>query len=169
MDKTLLQGLEVELRSIQAHSLQSEGYLVQLDDRLSSLSNSAGKNLTSLSTEMSRTTRRLRDYDVLLRCTIKQLKCVLCVELEKSRNTVLVCGCFREASGHVNGLREKLDEVNWTVGAVNHTFSNDISIHHFKIQDLQVRSSSHGKRDRPMIEAWRWKPAHVLLRSRSAT
>ncbi len=32
-------------------------------------------------------------------------------------------------------LREKVDEVNWTVGAVNHTFSNDISIHHLKIQD----------------------------------
>lgn len=36
-------------------------------------------------------------------------------------------------------LREKLDDVNWTVGAVNHTFSNDISIHQLKIKDLQVR------------------------------
>lgn len=40
-------------------------------------------------------------------------------------------------------LTEKLDEVNWTVGAVNHTFSNDISIHHLKIQDLQVHHSLH--------------------------
>lgn len=48
--------------------------------------------------------------------------------------------CFRETSGQVSGLREKLDEVNWTVGAVNHTVSNDISVHHLKIQDLQVRS-----------------------------
>lgn len=44
----------------------------------------------------------------------------------------------RETSGQMSRLREKVDEVNWTVGAVNHTFSNDISIHHLKIQDLQV-------------------------------
>ncbi|KAA8578001.1 hypothetical protein FQN60_005361, partial [Etheostoma spectabile] len=69
------QSLELELRSVQANSLQAEGYLVQLDDR--------------------------------------------------------------ETSGQVSRLREKLDDVSWTVGAVNHTFSNDISIHHLKIQDLQ--------------------------------
>uniref|UniRef100_A0A3Q3BCH3 Scavenger receptor class A, member 5 (putative) n=1 Tax=Kryptolebias marmoratus TaxID=37003 RepID=A0A3Q3BCH3_KRYMA len=93
----LIKGLEVELRSIQAQSLQSEDYLVQLDHRLSSLN-----------------------------------KCIpTCVWL-----------CFREASGHLNGLREKLDEVNWTVGAVNHTFSNDISVHHLKIQDLQIQISN---------------------------
>ncbi|KAM4522176.1 scavenger receptor class A member 5 [Odontesthes bonariensis] len=110
----LIKGLEVELRSIQAHSLQSEGYLVQLDDRLSSLSTSAVRNVTSLSAEVTRTSRWLRDHDILL----------------------------RETSGQVNGLREKLDEVNWTVGAVNHTFSSDISIHHFKIQDLQIQISN---------------------------
>lgn len=48
---------------------------------------------------------------------------------------------FRETSSHVSELREKLDEVNWTVGAVNHTFSNDVSIHHLKIRDLQVGCS----------------------------
>ncbi|XP_017293658.1 scavenger receptor class A member 5 [Kryptolebias marmoratus] len=110
----LIKGLEVELRSIQAQSLQSEDYLVQLDHRLSSLNSYAGRNLTSLSTEVTRTSRWLRDHDVLL----------------------------REASGHLNGLREKLDEVNWTVGAVNHTFSNDISVHHLKIQDLQIQISN---------------------------
>ncbi|KAF3850164.1 hypothetical protein F7725_019883 [Dissostichus mawsoni] len=89
----LIKGLEVELRNLQSNSLQSEGYLVQLDDRLSSLSSSTGRNLTSLSVEVS-------------------------------------------------WLREKLDEVNWTVGAVNHTFSNDISIHHLKIQDLQIQISN---------------------------
>ncbi|XP_051792605.1 scavenger receptor class A member 5 [Acanthochromis polyacanthus] len=110
----LIKGLEVELRSMQAHSLQSEGYLVQLDDRLSILSSSAGRNLTGLSAEVARTSTWLRDHDLLL----------------------------RETSGQVSGLREKLDEVNWTVGAVNHTFSNDISIHHLKIQDLQIQISN---------------------------
>ncbi|XP_005803483.1 scavenger receptor class A member 5 [Xiphophorus maculatus] len=107
----LIKGLEVDLRSIQANSLQSEGYLVQLDDRLSSFSSSAGRNLTVLSVDVARTSRWLRDHDVLL----------------------------RDASGHLNGLREKLDEVNWTIGAVNHTFTNDISVHHLKIKDLQIQ------------------------------
>ncbi|KAM7395063.1 hypothetical protein PAMA_006694 [Pampus argenteus] len=110
----LIKGLELDLRSVKTHSLQSEGYLVQLDDRLASLSNSAGRNLTGLSTEVARASIWLRDQDVLL----------------------------RETSGQVNGLREKLDEVNWTVGAVNHTFSNDISVHHLKIQDLQIQISN---------------------------
>ncbi|XP_020773877.1 scavenger receptor class A member 5 [Boleophthalmus pectinirostris] len=110
----LMKGLEMELRSMQAHSLQSEGYLVQLDDRLSSLSNSAGRNLTSLSAQVTRASSWLRDQDSQL----------------------------RETSGHMSSLREKLDEVNWMVGAVNHTFTNDISMHHLKIQDLQVQISN---------------------------
>ncbi|XP_034056059.1 scavenger receptor class A member 5 isoform X1 [Gymnodraco acuticeps] len=110
----LIKGLEVELRNLQSNSLQSEGYLVQLDDRLSSLSSSTGRNLTSLSVEVTRASTWLHDQDLL----------------------------FREASGQVSWLREKLDEVNWTVGAVNHTFSNDISIHHLKIQDLQIQISN---------------------------
>uniref|UniRef100_UPI0037E73F0A scavenger receptor class A member 5 n=1 Tax=Semicossyphus pulcher TaxID=241346 RepID=UPI0037E73F0A len=110
----LIKGLEVELRSMQSHSLQSEGYLVQLDDRLSSLSSSASRNLTGLNAEVSRASIWLRDQDVLL----------------------------RDTSGQVSRLREKLDEVNWTVGAVNHTFTNDISIHHVKIHDLQIQISN---------------------------
>uniref|UniRef100_A0A1A7WA94 Scavenger receptor class A member 5 n=1 Tax=Iconisemion striatum TaxID=60296 RepID=A0A1A7WA94_9TELE len=110
----LIKGLEVELRSLQSNSLQSESYMVNLDDRFSLFSSYAGRNLTNLISEVSRTSRWLRDHDVLL----------------------------RETSGHLNGLREKLDEVNWTVGAVNHTFSNDVSVHHLKIQDLQIQISN---------------------------
>ncbi|KAG7268527.1 hypothetical protein CRUP_012164 [Coryphaenoides rupestris] len=110
----LIKGLEAELRSAQTHSLQAEGYLVQLDDRLSSLSSSATRNLSGLIAEVSRTSTWLRDQDHLL----------------------------RETSGQLGGLREKLEEVNWTVGAVNHTFSSDLSVHHQKIQDLQIQISN---------------------------
>ncbi|KAK2855997.1 hypothetical protein Q5P01_004732 [Channa striata] len=112
--EVLIKGLEIELRTIQAHSLQSEGYLVQLDDRLSSLSSSTGRNLTGFSVELARASTWLRNQDLLL----------------------------RESVGQLSVLREKVDEVNWTVGAVNHTFSNDISIHHLKIQDLQIQISN---------------------------
>lgn len=44
----------------------------------------------------------------------------------------------RETSGQLSRLRENLDEVNWTLGAVNHTFSNDIIVHRLQIRDLQV-------------------------------
>ncbi|CAL8314543.1 unnamed protein product [Lota lota] len=110
----LIKGLETELRSAQVHSLQAEVYLVQLDDRLSSLSSSATRNLSGLIAEVSRASTWLRDQDHLL----------------------------RETSGQLGGLREKLEEVNWTVGAVNHTFSSDISIHHLKIKDLQIQISN---------------------------
>nr|QZR93778.1 scavenger receptor class A member 5 [Paralichthys olivaceus] len=110
----LIKGVEVELRSIQAYSLQSESYLVHLEDKLSSLSSSASRNLTSLIAEVTRASNWLRDQDRLL----------------------------RETSGRVSGLREKLDDVNWTVGAVNHTVSNDISVHNLKLQDLQIQISN---------------------------
>uniref|UniRef100_H3DPB1 Scavenger receptor class A, member 5 (putative) n=1 Tax=Tetraodon nigroviridis TaxID=99883 RepID=H3DPB1_TETNG len=47
-----------------------------------------------------------------------------------------------ETSGQLSRLRENLDEVNWTVGAVNHTFSSDISFHRLKIQDMQIQISN---------------------------
>lgn len=62
-----VQGVEVELRSVQSYSLHSEGYLVQLDDRLSSLSSSATRNLTGLGAEVARASTWLREHDILLR------------------------------------------------------------------------------------------------------
>ncbi|KAM9798518.1 scavenger receptor class A member 5 [Neosynchiropus ocellatus] len=112
--ESFMKGLEAELRSMRAQSLQSEGYLVHLDDRLASLSSATSRNLTGLSSEVLRASTWLHDQHQLL----------------------------RETSGQLSGLREKLDEVNWTVGAVNHTVSNDISVHHLKIRDLQIQISN---------------------------
>ncbi|CAG12980.1 unnamed protein product, partial [Tetraodon nigroviridis] len=110
----LIRGLELELRNLQVHSHQSEGYLVHLDDRLSSLSTSAERNISSLISEVSRTSTLLHNQEFQL----------------------------RETSGQLSRLRENLDEVNWTVGAVNHTFSSDISFHRLKIQDMQIQISN---------------------------
>lgn len=62
----------MELRNVQANSLQSEGYLVQLDDRLASLSTSANRNLTGLGAEVARTSIWLRNHDILFRYTISE-------------------------------------------------------------------------------------------------
>lgn len=132
------QGLELELRNLQVHSHQSEGYLVHLDDRLSSLSSSAERNISSLISEVSRTSTLLHNQEVQLRCTLKKKLW----NLTEVSVTALVSKygwiSSRETSGQLSRLRENLDEVNWTVGAVNHTFSSDISFHRLKIQDMQV-------------------------------
>ncbi|KAM8846752.1 scavenger receptor class A member 5 isoform 1-T2 [Synchiropus picturatus] len=112
--ESFMKVLEVELRSTRAQSLQSEGYLVHLDERLSSLSSATSRNMTGLSGEVLRASTWLHDQHLLL----------------------------RETAGQLSGLQEKLDHVNWTVGAVNHTVSNDISVHHLKIRDLQIQISN---------------------------
>lgn len=109
-----LQGLEAELQSARARSLQAEAYLVQLDERLSSLSSATCRNLTGLGTDVVRASSWLRDQHVLL----------------------------RETAGQMGGLQERLDELNWTVAAVNHTLTADVSVHHLKIRDLQVQISN---------------------------
>lgn len=117
------------------HSHQSEGYLVQLDDRLSSLSSSAERNVSSLVSEVSRTSTFLHNQEVQLRCTIENHS----VRRASLRYSVDRWMSSRETSGQLSRLRENLDEVNWTVGAVNHTFSSDISFHRLKIHDMQVQ------------------------------
>ncbi|XP_024119786.1 scavenger receptor class A member 5 [Oryzias melastigma] len=112
--EALIQGLEGRLRNAQTHSSQTEGFLAELEDGLSSLSGAAGQNLTSLSEEVKLTSRLLHDHSLQLRETLRQ----------------------------VGVLEEKLDNVSWTVGAINHTVSSDISIHHLKIKDLQVQISN---------------------------
>ncbi|XP_023808842.1 scavenger receptor class A member 5 isoform X1 [Oryzias latipes] len=112
--EALIQGLERKLRNFQTHSIQAEGYLAQLEEGLSSLSGAAGRNLTSLSEEVKLTSRCLHDHSLQLRETLRQM----------------------------STLEEKLDNVSWTVGAVNHTVSGDISVHHLKIKDLQVQISN---------------------------
>lgn len=138
------QGLELELRNLQVHSHQSEGYLVQLDDRLSSLSTSAERNISSLISEVSRTSTWLHNQDIQLRCTLrKNWK----TSFWKSITAFVSKDHWvssRDTTGQLSRLRENLDEVNWTVGAVNHTFSSDISFHRLKIHDIQVGLSTSG-------------------------
>ncbi|KAM6964901.1 scavenger receptor class A member 5 [Aplochiton taeniatus] len=110
----MLVGLAAELQSLQARSLQSESRLLQLSDSVTSLRSSTHRNLTGLSQELAHAALWLHDQDLLL----------------------------RETSNQMGNVREHLEEVNWTVGAVNHTFTSDISIHHLKIQDLQVQISN---------------------------
>lgn len=110
----VVQGLEAQVRSLQAGSQQTEGLLEQLEDRVVSLSSSTQRNMSGLSAELARASADLREKDNL----------------------------FHDTMGQMSILRDKVEEVNWTVGAVNHTFSSHISICQLKIHDLQVQISN---------------------------
>ncbi|KAL2081884.1 hypothetical protein ACEWY4_021702 [Coilia grayii] len=112
-----LRGLERDVRGLQDHTLQTEDSMEQLGHRLDDLGQSPGAssgNGSSLDVQLAHATSSLQAQDALL----------------------------RETSMRVDRLRERVEDVGWMVGAVNHTFSGEVSVHRAKIQDLQVQISN---------------------------
>ncbi|KAJ8270692.1 hypothetical protein GJAV_G00118110 [Gymnothorax javanicus] len=106
--------LEQDVRSLQMQSEQMAGSVSQLTDRIGGLDISGQRNASSISEDLVRAVTSLETQDTLL----------------------------RETSSQVGILRDRLEDIGWTVGSVNKTFFSDISIHHLKIQDLQVQISN---------------------------
>lgn len=46
---------------------------------------------------------------------------------------------LRETVGRVDILRQKLDEVDWTMGSINHTLSSDVTTQQLQMELLQVQ------------------------------
>ncbi|XP_063078824.1 scavenger receptor class A member 5 [Engraulis encrasicolus] len=119
-----LRGLERDVRDLQDHTLQTDDnvkYLGRRLDRLGSSPGGAGSDNSSssgggssLDVQLAHATNSLAAQDALL----------------------------RETSQRVDRLRERVEDVGWMVGAVNHTFSGEVSVHRAKIQDLQVQISN---------------------------
>ncbi|XP_010880866.2 scavenger receptor class A member 5 isoform X2 [Esox lucius] len=109
-----VRGLERDIRDLQGHSQFTDSTVWQLGEHVSALNRSIQRNVSGLSNQLALASVSLQDHDLLL----------------------------RSAADQVDQLKEKLEEVDWTVGAVNHTFVSDISIHHLKIQDLQGQISN---------------------------
>ncbi|CAB1342935.1 unnamed protein product, partial [Coregonus sp. 'balchen'] len=107
-------GLERDIRDLQGHCQSTDSTMEQLGDRVSVLNRSNERNVSRLSNQLVQASVSLHDHNLLLRSTADQ----------------------------VDQLKDRLEEVGWTVGAVNHTFTSDISVHHLKIQDLQVQISN---------------------------
>ncbi|KAM9421804.1 scavenger receptor class A member 5-like isoform 2-T3 [Salvelinus alpinus] len=117
-------GLERDIRDLQGHCQSTDSTVEQLGDRVSVLNRSTQRNVSGLSNQLAQASVSLHNHDLLLRSTADQ----------------------------VDQLKDRLEEVGWTVGSVNHTFTSDISVHHLKIQDLQVQISNASQDARHMRE-----------------
>lgn len=106
--------LEQDVHGLQEHSVQADDSVERLGRRVDGLSgakNASGSAGGSLDAQLAHATTSLQAHDALL----------------------------RETSLRVDQLRERVEDVGWMVGAVNHTFTGEVSVHRSKIQDLQVQ------------------------------
>lgn len=107
----LVQGLERDVRDLQAHAEHMSGSMAQMEEHLGTVSHSSQNNGSSLEDALARATASIHSQDVLL----------------------------QETAGHVGTLRQRLEEVGWTVGLVNHSLSSDVNVQQLKMEQLQVQ------------------------------
>ncbi|RXM30083.1 Scavenger receptor class A member 5 [Acipenser ruthenus] len=105
-----VQRLEHSVQGLQTQSDEITTSMTELGDVFKGLSDSSNRDTSQLSAELGRTKISLHKQDTLL----------------------------KETAGLVGGLKDKLDEVLRTINAVNRTFTQDVGVHHLKIQDLQI-------------------------------
>ncbi|MGH0146963.1 UNVERIFIED_CONTAM: hypothetical protein FKN15_051259 [Acipenser sinensis] len=105
-----VQRLEHSVQGLQTQSDEITTSVTELGDVFKGLSDSSNRDTSQLSAELGRTKVSLHKQDTLL----------------------------KETAGLVGGLKDKLDEVFRTMNAVNRTFTQDVGVHHLKIQDLQI-------------------------------
>ncbi|KAI1897524.1 hypothetical protein AGOR_G00084160 [Albula goreensis] len=117
-----LRRLEQGMQGLQTKSDQTASSVAQLGEHVGGLSLSSQQNVSNLSEDLARATTSLEAQDALL----------------------------RETAGQVRTLKDRLEEIGWTVGSVNRTFVSDISVHHLKIQDLQVQITNVSQDTRTM-------------------
>ncbi|XP_033859924.2 scavenger receptor class A member 5-like [Acipenser ruthenus] len=106
-----VQKLEHSIQGLQTQSDEITTSVTELGDVYKGLTDSSNRDTSQLSAELGRTKISLHKQDTLL----------------------------KETAGLVGGLKVKLDEVCGTMNAVNRTFTQDVGVHHLKIQDLQIQ------------------------------
>ncbi|KAL1254785.1 hypothetical protein QQF64_017014, partial [Cirrhinus molitorella] len=105
----LAQGLERDVKDLQAFSEHTTDSVAQLWEHLAMISHSSQSNSSSLREEIAFAAGSIRTQDAILK-------------------TMVV---------NVDTLQERLEEVGWTVQALNHSLSGDVSLHQVKICELQ--------------------------------
>ncbi|XP_041109407.1 scavenger receptor class A member 5-like [Polyodon spathula] len=106
-----VQRLDHSVQGLQTQSDEITTSVTELGDVFKGLTDSSNRDTSQLSAELDRTKISLHKQDTLL----------------------------KETAGLVGGLKDKLDEVFGTMNAVNRTFTQDVGVHHLKIQDLQIQ------------------------------
>ncbi|KAK1171806.1 scavenger receptor class A member 5-like [Acipenser oxyrinchus oxyrinchus] len=105
-----VQRLEHSIQGLQTQSDEITTSVTELGDVYKGLTENSNRDTSQLSAELGRAKISLHKQDTLL----------------------------KETAGLVGGLKVKLDEVCRTMNAVNRTFTQDVGVHHLKIQDLQI-------------------------------
>ncbi|XP_062406969.1 scavenger receptor class A member 5 [Sardina pilchardus] len=112
-----MQGLERDVRGLQEHAVRTDDAVERLGRRLEVTSgprNGSAVGGGSVEAQLAHAASLLQAQDALI----------------------------HETSQRVDQLRERVEDVGWMVGAVNHTFTGEVSVHRTKIQDLQVQISN---------------------------
>lgn len=107
----LAQGLERDIKDLQAFSEHTTNSVAQLWEHLAMISHSSQRNSSSLGEELAFAAGSIRTQDAVLK-------------------TMEV---------NVETLQERLKEVGWTVQILNHSLSGDVSLHQVKICELQEK------------------------------
>ncbi|KAB5517116.1 hypothetical protein PHYPO_G00185700 [Pangasianodon hypophthalmus] len=103
----LVQGLERDIRDLQAFSEHATGSMAQMEEQVGS----SRRNSSALGAALARATASIHSQDAALRETV----------------------------GRVDILRQKLDEVDWTMGSINHSLSSHVSTQWLQMELLQVQ------------------------------
>ncbi|XP_051951987.1 scavenger receptor class A member 5 isoform X2 [Xyrauchen texanus] len=107
----LTQGLERDIKDLQAFSEHTTDSVAQLWDHLVMMSHSSQKNSSSLGEELAFAAVSIRAQDAMLKTMV----------------------------ANVETLQEHLEEVGWTVQTLNHSLSGDVILHQVKIGELQEK------------------------------
>ncbi|KAI2643915.1 Scavenger receptor class A member 5 [Labeo rohita] len=107
----LAQGLERDIKDLQAFSEHTTDSVAQLWEHLAMIIHSSQRNSSSLGEELAFAAGSIRTQDAILK-------------------TMVV---------NVDALQERLEEMGWTVQTLNHSLSGDVSLHQVKICELQEK------------------------------
>lgn len=102
----LVQGLERDIRDLQAFSEHTTGSMAQMEEHLGS----SRRNSSSLGAALARATASILSQDAAL----------------------------RDTTGRMDTLRQKLDDVDWTVGSINHSLISHASTQRLQMELLQA-------------------------------
>lgn len=102
-----MQGLERDIRDLQAFSEHATGSMAQMEEQVGS----SRRNSSTLGAALARATSSIHNQDAALRETV----------------------------GRVDILRQKLDEVDWTMGSINHSLSSHVSTQRLQMELFQVQ------------------------------
>lgn len=103
----LVQGLERDIRDLQAFSEHATSSIAQMEEQVGS----SWKKSNMLGEALTRASASIHSQDAVL----------------------------REAVGRVDIMRQKLDEVDWTVGSINHSLGSHISTQRLEMELFQLQ------------------------------